>query len=380
MMFAPATLTPEERVARLRLARSDGVGPATWRRLIARFGSAATAMEHLPELSRRGGRDRPLQPCALSTIEAEIVEVGRLGARHLILGEIGYPDLLAAIEDAPPALVIRGPLNGSERRVAIVGARNASANGRRFAEALARDLAGVGLTIVSGLARGIDAAAHNGALSAGPAGGGTIAVVAGGVDVVYPRENAALTDSIAKSGLIVSEMPPGLQPRDIHVPRRNRIIAGLSLAVVVVEAAIRSGSLITARLALEQGREVMAVPGSPLDPRCRGANRLIRDGALLIEEAAHVIEGLDALPRPLGAPELDLSVFDQSIESMEYSDIDRVRLEILDLLGPSPVSVDELLRQCQSSPPVIGQALLELDLAGRLERHPGNRVSLIVSG
>jgi DNA processing protein len=380
MNYASMPLTDNEKFNRLRLARSEGVGPATWRRLLARFQSAAEAIERLPELSQRGGRERPLRACPVEIIEDEIAAVGKLGASHLILGDPSYPVALAAIEDAPPALVLLGRPIVTDRCVAVVGARNASANGRRFAFELSKELCLAGFHVVSGLARGIDAAAHGGALAAGPSDGGTIAVVAGGVDVIYPQENAELTGRIAGQGTIVSEMPPGLQPRDVHFPRRNRIISGLSQGVVVVEAALRSGSLITARLALEQGREVMAVPGSPLDPRCRGANRLIRDGALLIESASHVVEGLMAAPRPLGTPEFDLSIYDQSIESKEYSEIDRVRADILDALGPSPVSVDELLRQCQSSPPIVGQALLELDLAGRLERHPGNRVSLIVGG
>ncbi len=383
MIFSGIPLSPTERRERLRLARSEGVGPATWRRLIARFGSAEESNHRLPELSKRGGREKPLIPCPWDVVDAEIRTVERLGARHIVLGEAEYPESLAAIEDAPPILICIGKPLKVERRVAIVGARNASANGRRLAHDIARDLAAAGVTIVSGLARGIDTAAHRGALEAAASGGAsTFAVVAGGVDVIYPPENDELTRKIMAEGTLISEMPPGLQPRDVHFPRRNRIISGLSQAVVVVEAALRSGSLITARFAIEQGREVMAVPGSPLDPRCQGANKLIRQHGILVENAEHVLEVLEGLgtsPRPLGTPDFDLNTYDQSIESDEYIDIDRIRAEIMAALGPSPVAVDELLRQCQSSPPVLGQALLELELAGRLERYPGNRVSLIVS-
>jgi DNA processing protein len=246
----------------------------------------------------------------------------------------------------------------------------------KIARDLAQGLAQSGWCVVSGLARGLDAAAHQGALGAGVEGAGTIAVVAGGVDNVYPQENAALRTRILETGLVVSEMPPGFAPRDIHFPRRNRIISGLSKGVVVVEAALRSGSLITARMAGEQGREVMAVPGSPLDPRCRGANRLIREGAALVEDAEQVLEILTGLRHDVKPA---LSEIDQPFEIPSENDVDRTRSEILLRLGPSPIAVDELLRQCQSSPPVIGQVLLELDLAGRLERHPGNRVSLLAT-
>ena len=232
---------------------------------------------------------------------------------------------------------------------------------------------------MSGLARGIDGAAHQGALSAGPDKAGTIAVVAGGVDNIYPQENATLRERILETGLLVSEMPPGFKPRDIHFPRRNRIISGLSKGVVVVEAALRSGSLITARMAGEQGREVMAVPGSPLDPRCRGANRLIREGAALIEDAEQILEILTGLRHQSIEVDQPLSEIDQPIDFAAEKDVDWTRREVLGRLGPSPIAVDELLRQCQSSPPVIGQVLLELDLAGRLERHPGNRVSLLAA-
>lgn len=255
--------------------------------------------------------------------------------------------------------------------IAVVGARNASANGRRFARRLAADLAEAGLVVVSGLARGIDASAHEGALS-----GGTVAVVAGGLDVAYPPENAALQDRIAEAGALVAEQPLGTLPQARHFPRRNRIIAGLALGVVVVEAAPRSGSLITARLALEQGREVFAVPGSPLDPRCRGTNNLIREGAVLTEGAADVLAALEG---PLGRPVAEPAGADFAPApgaAVDEETLDQARGRLLEALGPTPIAVDEIIRECQLTAPVVLILLLELELAGRLDRHPGNQVSL----
>ncbi|HEV8392065.1 MAG TPA: DNA-processing protein DprA [Dongiaceae bacterium] len=376
----PRALTEQDRFDCLRLARSDQVGTANYRRLVHRFGSAGEALARLPELAKRGGRARPLVAAPIKEIETELADAAKLGARYIFLGEPAYPLALAAIEDAPPCVILLGDTARlAQPCVAIVGARNASGNGQKLARDLAQGLAAAGWCVVSGLARGIDGAAHLGALSAGPGKAGTIAVVAGGVDNIYPQENAALRERILADGLVVSEMPPGFKPRDIHFPRRNRIISGLSKGVVVVEAALRSGSLITARMAAEQGREVMAVPGSPLDPRCRGANRLIREGAALIEDADQILEILTGLGHQSIEVDQPLSEIDQPIDITVEKDVDRIRRDVLDRLGPSPVAVDELLRQCQSSPPVIGQVLLELDLAGRLERHPGNRVSLLAA-
>jgi DNA processing protein len=364
----------------LRLARSEQIGPANYRRLIHRYGSAGEALARLPELAKRGGGARPLVAASVKDVETELAEAAKLGARYLFLGEPDYPPALAAIEDAPPCILVLGDAQRlAQPCVAMVGARNASGNGQKLARELAHGLAAAGWCVVSGLARGIDGAAHQGALTAGSDKAGTIAVVAGGVDNIYPQENAALRERILEDGLVVSEMPPGFKPRDIHFPRRNRIISGLSKGVVVVEAALRSGSLITARMAGEQGREVMAVPGSPLDPRCRGANRLIREGAALIEDADQILEILTGLRHQSIDVERPLSEIDQPIDITAEKDVDRIRRDVLDRLGPSPIAVDELLRQCQSSPPVIGQVLLELDLAGRLERHPGNRVSLLAA-
>jgi DNA processing protein len=372
-------LGERERLDWLRLARSSGIGPVTIRDLVTYCGTATKAVEALPELARRGGGARPVRICSKPDAEREIEALAKLGARLIAKPDPDYPEALAALEDAPPVITVKG--RGAllqPNKIALVGARNASANGRRIASDLAAGLAQAGAVVVSGMARGIDTAAHLGALDAGAESGGTIAVVAGGVDVLYPPENGALFERLGAEGLIVAESPPGTEPIARHFPRRNRIISGLSRAVVVVEAALKSGSLITARYALDQGREVMAVPGSPLDPRCRGANRLIRDGARLVEDFAQVLESLDGLAGPNLKFHENLNFDTQVSEINSLSETDRVRDEVLSLLGPSPVMVDELVRQCHCSPPVLGMVLLELDLAGRLERHPGNRVSLLM--
>ena len=370
-------LTDRERLDWLRLARSENVGTSTFRRLIERFGSAAKALEHLPDLARRGGRRMIYRPYPEETALAELERLTALGARAIAWCEPDYPEALKASDAAPPVITARGRLDllRQPAKIAIVGARNASANGRRIAADMARELAHADAIVVSGMARGIDTAAHQGAL--GAAAGGTIAVIAGGIDVLYPPENEALFARLGQEGVVIAELAPGTEPRAPYFPRRNRIIAGLSRAVVVVEAAVKSGSLITARLANEQGREVMAVPGSPLDPRCRGSNQLIRQGALLVEDAAQVLEALDGIhflnPGLREAPPAPAQPLDNELENTA----DNARDNILSLLGPSPVEVDELLRQCHCSAPVMGMVLLELDLAGRLERHPGNRVSLL---
>jgi len=366
-------LTENERIDWLRLIRSENVGPINFRQLLRRFGSAAAALEALPELARRGGRARPLRLCPREAAEREIAALARIGGQLLAAADPDYPEALAAVEDAPPLLSLLGdPGLLARRAVAVVGARNASTNGRRLAEMIAHDLCAAGLVVVSGLARGIDTAAHRGSLA-----GGTIAVLAGGVDVPYPPENEELYRALAR-----------------HFPRRNRLISGLALGVLVVEAAPRSGSLITARLALEQGREVMAVPGSPLDPRCRGTNSLIRQGAALIESAADVLEqiqgALGGAPADTARPGFGETGFDRtaeapemardpatSVESPAESDISAARAELEVHLGATPVKVDELYRHCQISAPVLRIALLEMELAGRLERLPGNRVSLL---
>ena len=374
MSAAARRLNPDERLDWLRLIRTENVGPLTFHQLLQRFGSAAAALEELPRAAERGGRRRPIAVGTRSAAERELAALAKVGGRLIAWGEPEYPAALAALEDAPPLLSVKGDVALLDRRaVAIVGARNASANGRRFAREIAAELGREGLLIVSGLARGIDAAAHQGSLSTG-----TLAVVAGGVDVVYPDENQGLYDTIVERGAIVAELPVGTVPKAKHFPRRNRIISGTALGVVVIEAALRSGSLITARFALEQGREVLAVPGSPLDPRCRGTNDLIRRGAALVESAEDV---LNALAGQLSSPAAESRRMprhgDISYGFSEEKDIDRDRARLLEALGPSPVPVDELVRQCQLSAAIVATLLLELELAGRLERHPGHLVSLL---
>jgi DNA processing protein len=346
------------------LVRSPGIGPVTYRQLIARFGTAASALDAVPDLARRGGGAAP-KLFTRDQAEREIDRVDKLGARYLVLGQGLYPRLLAELEDAPPLLMAKGDLKLLERQsVAIVGARNASAAACRFARGLAHDLGGEGLAVVSGLARGIDSAAHDGALETG-----TIAVIAGGIDVFYPPENGERQRTIAERGIVIAEMPPGTEPRARHFPYRNRIIAGISIGTVVVEAAPKSGSLITARLAAEAGREVMAVPGSPLDPRAQGCNQLIRDGATLVQTAADVAE---AIRLPTSSVQSPPARFELS-EELNGED---VLGDIEGLVGPSPVPVDEIIRLSGASSGAVQMALLELDLAGRLDRHAGGKVSL----
>jgi DNA processing protein len=371
-------------VDRLRLARTEGVGPVAYRRLLARYGSAAAALDALPGLSRAGGRAAP--PAILSHDEAvrELEGLERLGARMIFLGDAEYPPLLALLDDAPAAIAVLGDaaLFG-QRAVALVGGRNASANGQRMAENLAAELAR-SVVVVSGLARGIDAAAHAGAMQTGR----TIAAVAGGLDVPYPPEHAELQRRVAQSGAVVSEAPLGTTAQARHFPRRNRIIAGLALGVVVIEAALRSGSLITARLAQEAGRELFAVPGSPLDPRARGANDLIRQGAHLAETAQDVLDNLPDHPSREGLARLPLFVRDPApgvaepphvwLEPAESgAELALVRRQVIDLLGSSPTAVDDVVRRCQFSAAAVMAVLLEFELAGRIETLPGGRVALL---
>jgi len=374
-MTATAPPSADERIDRLRLIRSENVGPITYRRLMERFGSATRALDELPGMARRGGRRDTPKPATAAIAKAELDTVQDLGGTSLVLGEPAYPPLLAQIEDAPPVLHVLGHAALLKKKtVAVVGARNASANGRRFAREIAAGIGAGGFLVASGLARGIDAAAHDGAL-----GTGTVAVVAGGVDVIYPASNGKLHQAIQEHGTIIGEMPPGTEPQARHFPRRNRMISGLARGVVVIEAGLKSGSLITARMALEQGREVFAVPGAPMDPRARGANRLIRQGALLTEGAEDVLE---ALARPDGprfaepdpAPPPDNGAVAPTLDDTEVA---RARTALLDLLDQAPVDVDVLRRESGVHPAMLAAALLELELAGRLERHPGNRVSFV---
>jgi DNA processing protein len=366
----PATtrLTDAQRIDWLRLVRSDNVGPRTFRSLVNHFGSARTALERLPELARRGGASRPSRICSEADARAELAASRRLGVSLVAPGEPGYPPRLAVLDDAPPLLGARGVLEALMRpMIAIVGSRNASGAGQKFASHLARELGDAGFVIVSGLARGIDQAAHRASIERG-----TVAVLAGGHDQVYPPEHGDLLTTIIASGAAISEMALGHVPRARDFPRRNRLISGVSIAVVVVEAALRSGSLITARIAAEQGREVFAVPGSPLDPRAAGTNDLIKQGATLITEAADVIQAIEPImdrPTKIREPEEDRLV-------PEPDESDRAR--IVGLLGPTPVLLDDLIRMADASPAIVRTILLELELAGRLERHGGGLVSLAV--
>ncbi len=371
-----ARLSAAERRDRLRLIRSENVGPVTAHRLLAQYGGAAAALEALPTLARRGGRARPLKVCSKAAAERELAALEAAGVAVLAQGEPDYPAALAVLEDSPPLLFARGHVGLLKKTtVAIVGARNASLNGRKLAHRLGHDLARADLLVASGMARGIDTAAHQGALSSGA----TVAVLAGGVDVVYPPENRDLYQALVERGLVLSEMPLGEAPQARHFPRRNRIISGLALGVVVVEAAARSGSLITARLAAEQGREVFAVPGSPLDGRAAGPNGLLRDGAILTETADDVLKALLALRRePLGEPAAQ-PFRAEAAPPPSDSELEEARSRVLEALGPSPVAVDEIIRGCQLSVSVVVTVLLELDLAGRLERLPGGRVALLTA-
>lgn len=390
-------LTDEQRLDWLRLIRSENVGPRTFRALINQYGGAAGALEALPDLARRSGR-LMLKVCSRAEAEKEMAAAARLGIRFIAMGEPDYPKTLQAIDTAPPLIALRGsPEILGKPAVALVGSRNASASGLTFAERLARQLGEGGYVVVSGLARGIDTKAHKAALVTG-----TVAVLAGGHDRVYPAQNAPLVEAIVEQGgAVISEMPMDWEPRGRDFPRRNRIVSGLSYGVVVVEAARRSGSLITARFALEQGREVFAVPGSPLDPRAEGTNDLIRDGATLcagVEDVTSVLEPLIA-----SGPRLDKSTeeplytlgSEELWDELDLPDIIRAPVrpvlpeagtdeeageaeaDLVAFLGPSPIAIDDLVRQSGLPIRNVQMALLELEIAGRLERHGGNAVSLI---
>ena len=365
-MTGDKTLSQAEAFARIRLLRSPNIGPVSYGQLLRRFGTAEAAIEGLPDLARRGGR--AYRAVAAGKIEQEIAEVRKAGARYLFHDSPEYPALLGAIDSAPPILTVRGELALAARPgVAMVGARNCSAAAVKLAREFAVGLAAEGFVVVSGLARGIDGAAHEGAFPA------TIGVIASGIDIAYPPQHADLQERIASEGLLIAEQPPGTEPRGSHFPSRNRIIAGLAAGTLVVEAAPKSGSLITARLAGEAGREVMAIPGSPLDARSQGCNQLIRDGAVLVQSVEDVVEllsGFDGRPRstfrePV-TPGWDAG---EALDEAEPADI-------ASLLTTAPVAVDELIRQSGESAPAVQLALLELEVAGRLQRHAGARVSL----
>ena len=370
-------LTEKQKLSWLRLIRSDNIGPVTFRDLINHFGSAEAALEALPDLSRRGGAARSPRIATIAEVEREMDVATRFGARFVGIGEPDYPPALREIDGAPPLIAIKGSSATAIRpSLGIVGSRNASINGMKFAGMLARQCGQAGYTIASGLARGIDAAAHAASLSTG-----TVAMLAGGLDKPYPPENFRLLDEIyANGGATISEMPFGWEPRARDFPRRNRLIAGVSLGVLIVEAAERSGSLITARLAGDFGRIVFSVPGSPLDSRCHGTNRLIKDGATMVTEAADILDALS----PMIEPRLDLAhvaregTDDQPTQSLSRAG-DSERAILAQALGPSPVETDDIIRHTGLPAATVYLLLLELDIAGKLNRHSGGRISMIMA-
>lgn len=370
-------LTDAQRIAWLRLIRSDNVGPSTFRDLINHFGSADAALAAIPEMSRRGGASRAIRIATVAEAERELEIAARHKARLVGIGEAEYPPALRQIDAAPPLLAMKGDLGAAARpSLGIVGSRNASISGAKIAAIFARDCGRAGYTITSGLARGIDTAAHRASLETG-----TIAVLAGGLDQPYPPENISLLGDITSGcGIAVSEMPFGWEPRARDFPRRNRLIAGISLGIVVIEAAQRSGSLITARLAGDFGRIVFAVPGSPLDPRCHGTNELLKNGGIVTTTSKDILETL--------APISQLDLFDgpainEPVEEgpsplmQPLDESDRTR--IASALGPTPVEVDDIIRHTELPASTVYLVLLELDLAGRLHRHPGGSVSLLMT-
>lgn len=372
-------LSDRQRINWLRLIRTENIGPVAFRDLILFCGSAANAIERLPDLNIRGGGSRPVRVSSLNDAERELEAIENMGARLVGMGEPDYPQQLKNCEAPPPLVIIKGDANVFRKPpVAIVGSRNASVVGARFTEKLARDLGDSGFAIVSGLARGIDAAAHKASMMSG-----TVAVLAGGLDRPYPPENLPIYRAIPENGgALITEMPMGAEPRARDFPRRNRIIAGLSLGLIVIEAAERSGSLISARMAGEMGRTVFAVPGSPLDPRARGTNALLKQGATLVTSADDVIESLAPL-MPDGSILSDLELadllnqLDEEPAVLQPITTDMERDLMVDALGPVPIDVDTLVRHVGISAGTAQLILLELDLAGRLLRYPGNQVALM---
>ncbi|MCP4393681.1 MAG: DNA-protecting protein DprA [Alphaproteobacteria bacterium] len=390
-------MSDSEKLDCLRLIRSENVGPITFHKLLKQFGTAGKALEAIPVMAKRGGRKKPIKLCSVKDAETEFNKCLAKGIALIASCESAYPQSLLNIHDVPPILAVRGNIDilNAESSIAMVGARSSSINGKKMARLMSADFIRRGFIVVSGMARGIDTAVHEGCLYAlrqsdgivnggeGGEKGSTIAVLAGGVDVVYPPENQKMYDEIVENGgAIVSEMPLGAKPQSRHFPRRNRIISGVSQGVVVVEATAKSGSLITARYALEQGREVFAVPGFPLDPRSFGTNYLIKDGATLVSGADDVVEGLQAMQdmplfgrliKPVSGLAEDYSEF----ENISDDDIENAQSVVESSIGHTPTSIDEIVRECGVCVPVVSSIILDLELAGKIERHQGNKVSLL---
>ncbi|HWK41446.1 MAG TPA: DNA-processing protein DprA [Croceibacterium sp.] len=364
-MTVPAALSQDEAFARIRLLRSPNIGPVSYAQLLRRFGDARAALDALPDLAGRAGKG--YRAASRENVEREVTAVRAAGARYLFHDMPGYPDLLRQTESAPPILIVRGdPALASGPSIAVVGARNASAAAVKLARDFSRGLSERGFTVVSGLARGIDGAAHEGAFPR------TVGVIASGIDIAYPPQHANLQERIATEGLLIAEQAPGTEPRGSHFPSRNRIIAGMALGTLVVEAAPKSGSLITARLAGEYGREVMAIPGSPLDARSHGCNQLIREGAVLVQSVEDVVELLTTFDGTLRSVVREVQPLFFAAEDALADD----PADIATLLTSAPVGVDEIVRQSGASTGAVQMALLELEIAGRLARHAGGRVSL----
>lgn len=364
-----------EKLNWLRLSRTENVGPITFYKLIDRYGSAAAALEALPDLAKKGGRKKPLTAPPINVIEKEYSKLQKIGGDLVCANEAAYPLALASTDDAPPVLSYLGHIDMVKPPcLGIVGARNSSLNGRKFTQKLARELGEAGQVIVSGLARGIDTAAHEGALKTG-----TIAVVAGGIDVVYPRENQKLYEEIIDHGLILAESPLGMQPIARHFPKRNRIVSGLSAGIIVMEATVKSGSLITARMAAEQGRDVYAVPGYPLDPRAQGPNKLIQDGAVLVQNSRDILDKLIDFSGGNTLNDNNFMAQNDLSAPVPYDEKqgEEITHAILQNMSQLPVGIDELARSCHVSIPALQMAMLELELAGRINRLPGNRVVLL---
>ncbi len=368
-------LDPKEKLAWLQLSRTENIGPITFYKLLERYGTAANALKAIPDLARRGGRLNGLKAFAADLAEKEIEQLEKYGAKLIARDEPDYPPLLAEVEDAPPLIAVLGHAALLPKpALGVVGARNASLAGRKIAEDFSRKVSAAGYVIVSGLARGIDTAAHTASLATG-----TIAVVAGGIDVIYPRENEKLYRQIAEQGAVIAESPFGTEPLARHFPRRNRLISGLSLGVLIVEAALKSGSLITARMAAEQNREVFAVPGSPLDPRAEGTNKLIQDGAHLALSAEDIIHELKSLRlKPMHDPAGDGWKGPPHVATPDDQAPDEsLRIKIMEILSPTPVLVDEIIRATDAPVSAVLTVILELEIAGCIERQPGNKINLI---